>query len=56
MELLVWNSDNDSAWKTYELRLKRIDVLILPKSVFTHKSMAKTNTVMAGLKYCSYTS
>lgn len=49
MELFVCEFDNSAAWKTYELRLKRIDMIIFRKSVFTHKSIAKTNKIMAGI-------
>lgn len=49
MELFVWELDNGTAWKTYELRFRHIHMLIYRKSVFTHTSMAKTNKIMAGV-------
>lgn len=49
VELFVWETDNGPAWKTYELRLSHIHMLICLKSVFTHTSMAKTNKIMAGV-------
>ena len=49
VELFVCEFDNNAAWKTYELRLRRIDMIIFRKSVFTHKSIAKTNKIMDGI-------
>lgn len=49
VELFVCETDNGPAWKTYELRLSHIHMLIYPESVFTHTSMAKTNNIMAGV-------